>query len=663
MVTIAPYGGWTSPITADQAAAAGGGPRWVEQAAGFVWWAHARPDQGGRLALMRAADADRASAEELLGAPWNLRNRVHEYGGRPFAVLADPLAVVFTNWDDQRVYRFDIHDAEDAKNAEPVAISPAPERHHGFRYAEPVPGADGTEVWCVRETITGDAPTDVRRELVALPLDGRAADDPTAVRVVATSHRFLAGPALSPDGRRLAWIGWDHPAMPWDGTELCVADLSDGVAGPHRVLAGGPTEAVCQVAWDGPDHLLALTDPDNWWNLHRIELDGTATNLAPVQAEIGGALWQPGMRWFAPLGGGRHAVLAGDRLAVLDENSATVTEVDTDLTVWQPSLSASGGVLTSTASSGLRSSTVARLDLATGTLVELTPQPGHLPDAAYLPVPTSRVFTGPDGRDIPAHVYPPTNPDFAAPDGELPPYLVHVHGGPTGDVSPTLNLSIAYFTSRGLGVVVPAYGGSTGYGRTFRDRLREQWGVVDVEDCAAVARALAADGLADRDRLVVRGGSAGGWTTAASLTTDLPDAVDTYRCGTAMYPVLDLLGFAMGETHDFESQYMHGLVGPLPETQARYIERSPATHVDRIAGPILILQGLEDQVCPPVQADRFIAALGGRGIPHAYLTFEGEQHGFRRAETIRRALEAELSFYGQILGFDPPGVPVLALRT
>jgi dipeptidyl aminopeptidase/acylaminoacyl peptidase len=245
----------------------------------------------------------------------------------------------------------------------------------------------------------------------------------------------------------------------------------------------------------------------------------------------------------------------------------------------------------------------------------------------------------------------------AAPDGDLPPYVVHAHGGPTGRNSPVLDLEVAFFTSRGFGVVLPNYGGSTGYGRAYRERLRGQWGVVDVADCAAVARALVAEGLADPDRLVIRGGSAGGWTTAASLTS-----TDVYRCGTAYYPILDLLGWAGGETHDFESRYLDGLVGPLPQTRERYLERSPSSHPERLAGPILLLQGLDDQICPPVQADRFAAALDGSGIPHAYLTFEGEQHGFRRAETIEAALRAELAFYGQVLGFEPPGAVPLELR-
>lgn len=277
-------------------------------------------------------------------------------------------------------------------------------------------------------------------------------------------------------------------------------------------------------------------------------------------------------------------------------------------------------------------------------------------DPAYYPEPQIRTFTGPDGRDIHAHIYPPHHPGCVAPGDELPPYVVWAHGGPTGRAPLVLDLEIAYFTSRGIGVAEVNYGGSTGYGRPYRERLREQWGVVDVEDCAAVALALADEGTADRGRLAVRGGSAGGWTAAASLTT-----TDVYACGTIKYPILDLAGWGTGETHDFESRYLEGLIGPLAEVPARYAERSPAAHADRLTVPFLLLQGLDDVICPPVQCERFLARLEGRKVPHAYLAFEGEGHGFRRAETMVRALEAELSLYAQVFRLDPPGIPTLEL--
>lgn len=662
MVKIAPYGTWSSPVTADTVAALAGGPRWPGVHGSRVWWAESRPTDGGRVALCRT-DPGRTDpgggTREVLGAPWNVRNRVHEYGGRPWTLLDTPdgSRLVFTHWTDQRLYAL----APDGPD-EPVPITPEPGRHHGLRYAEPVAAPGGGEVWCVRETITGDLPTDVRRELVAVPLSGRAATDPGAVRVLAATHRFVTGPQPSPDGRRVAWLGWDHPAMPWDGTELCVADvLDDGTLGPHRVVAGGPTEAVCQIEWDSPDTLVAVTDPDGWWNLFRVDVTGRepARNLAPVDAELGGALWNTGLRWFAPLGDDRYAVLRGGTLAVLDAGDGTVTDVPCGLTDFAPTLCVDDtGAVVAVAGGPDRVDAVVRVDPATGAVTALTAQPGALPDAALLPRPVHRTVTDERDRPVPAYLYPPTNPDHAAPDGERPPLLVYAHGGPTDAVGAAFTPEFTYFTSRGFAVVAVDYGGSTGYGRAFRERLRGQWGVVDVADCAAVARALAAEGTVDGDRMAIRGGSAGGWTSAASLTN-----TTVYRCGMVRYPILDLAGWTAegGQTHDFESRYAEGLAGPLVRDRAT--DPSPARHADRLSGPVLLLQGLEDQICPPVQADAFVAALHGTGIPHAYLTFEGEQHGFRRAETVRAALEAELSFYGQVFGFDTPGVPTLALDT
>jgi dipeptidyl aminopeptidase/acylaminoacyl peptidase len=636
VVEFAAYGTWKSPVTAAEAAAAGGALEWVDLSGTDLWWAERRPSEGGRVALVRKPAGQ--DARDVLGPEWNVRNRLHEYGGRPWAVLPD--RVVFTSWADQRVYQVPLD------GGAPEPITPAHEREHGYRFGDLVVGAAG-EVWCVRETVTGDAPTDIRRELVAVG-GGQ-------VRVLGASHHFMSAPKISPDGRHAAWIGWQHPAMPWDGTELCVAPIQDdGTFGTHTVVAGGARESVCQVEWEDGQNLLVLTDPDGWWNLHRIGIDGRVSNLARGEHEIGGAMWRMGWRWFAPLGAGRFAVLRSGALAIVDERSGTVTDVDTELTAWSPNLVARDGVVYSAAGSPSLEVAVVSLDLSRGEVTAYTSQEAPV-DADYLPQPREEFF-----GDIPAYVYEPRNPDYAGPDDEKPPYVVYAHGGPTGKFTPALNLEFAYFTSRGIGVVAVNYGGSTGYGRAFRERLDEQWGVVDVRDCAEVARTLAQRGVADADRLVITGGSAGGWTAAASMTT-----TDVYRCATIMYPILDLTGWTHsgGETHDFESRYVEGLVGTLPEHTDRYAERSPINHVGSLAGPVLLMQGLEDQICPPEQADRFVASLAGTGVPHAYLTFEGEQHGFRKAETLIASLQAQLSFYGQVFGFTPSGVPVLELRS
>ncbi|PRX44977.1 dipeptidyl aminopeptidase/acylaminoacyl peptidase [Prauserella shujinwangii] len=643
MPETAPHGTWTSPLQASDVAAAGALPQWVAAVGGELWWAESRPAEQGRITLLRAGDD---GPEELLPAPWSARNRLHEYGGRPWVETGGLIA--FTHWADQRIH------VRDPRTGHTAPVTPEPAEPHGVRYGDLRRGPDG-QVWAVRETSTGPRRTDVRRDLVAV---SPAGGEPVPL---AASHHFLTAPQPSPDGRHAAWLGWDHPAMPWDGTELCVAEIrADGTFGPHRVVAGGPDVAVCQLEWESAGSLLALLDPGGWWNLHRVTLDGELTNLAPVERELGGALWKPGTRWFAPLGGGRHAVVAAGRLAVLDEATGTVTDVPeaAGLTEWSPTLTAVAGGVAGVAAGPRSEPAVVRLDLGSGTLTR-PGAPVEPPAREHLPVPRRRWFGSVDGEPVPAYVYPPANPDHRAPDGELPPYVVHVHGGPTGRHQGTLDLEFAYFTSRGIGVVAVDYAGSTGYGRRYRERLREQWGVLDVADCVAVAEALVAEGTADPERLAIRGGSAGGFTSAAAITS-----VRTFRAATIKFPILDLAAWTGegGETHDFESRYVEGLVGPLPDTAERYRERSPLHRAASTAGPVLLLQGLDDQICPPEQADRFVAALHGTGVPHAYLTFPGEQHGFRGAETIEAALEAELSFYGQVFGFAPPGVPRLELR-
>jgi dipeptidyl aminopeptidase/acylaminoacyl peptidase len=657
MPTTATYGSWHSPVTARLAAGHDGRPDWVGTVGDEVWWTEPRPAERGRITLVRRrADGTTAS---VLPAPWNVRSRVIEYGGSPWAgtVLDGRTTVVFVDFADQRLYRY-----EPDSSAEPRPLTPAPDLTAGLRWADLTVVAARGEVWCVLEEFTGPGPGELRRALVAVPLDGSAAEDRSAVRELGGGSRFLTGPRLSPDGRRAAWLAWEHPAMPWDGTELRVADVTpDGTFTAARTVIGGPEESVAQAEWADAQTLLAVTDRTGWWNLHRVDAaTGEAVNLAPREEEFGGPLWRIGQRWFAPLPDGRIAVAHGrgaQRLGVLDPATGALDDVPGPWTEWAPTLAVGDGAVVGVAGSPYRSYEVVRVETGTRAAAVVGREHRDAVDPAYLPEPVERTFTGPDGREVHAHLYPPRNPDFTAPAGELPPYVIWVHGGPTSRTPLVQDLEIAYFTSRGIGVAEVNYGGSAGYGRVYRNRLRESWGVVDVADCAAVAEALAAEGTADPDRLAVRGGSAGGWTTAASLTS-----LDVYRCGTIIYPIFDLLGWATGETHDFESRYLDSLVGPLPETAERYRERSPSTNADRLDVPFLLLQGLDDVICPPVQCERFLESIAGRGIPHAYLTFEGEGHGFRREETMVTCLEAELSLYGQVFGFDPLGVPVLELH-
>ncbi|NEE03691.1 S9 family peptidase [Phytoactinopolyspora halotolerans] len=667
MSETAPYGSWRSSIDADLVAEDHGRPAWVSvYGTQQPWWIQRMPAEGGRMALLRQGAE---GAEVVLPAPWNVRSRVHEYGGRPYLLVPgepEPI-VVFSEFSDQRLYRF-----QPDVDVRPSPLTPEPERASGLRYVEPILGPGAREVWCIREELTGPHPTDVRRAIVAVPLDGSAASDAAGVRTVLADRHFLACPRRSPDGRWLSWIGWDHPSMPWDSTELRIAPIEDDgdgrpVAGAPARVAGGPDEAVVQAEWESSgDALLYVSDPSGWWNLHRVEIgadgkpDGPGVNLCPREEEFGGALWQLGMEWFVPAGAGTVAVIHGrasTRLSMLDTASGELLPVADDHTEWAPTLAARAGSVYGVAGGHDRPYQLMAVGtVARGAIALTDPAPVRVDDG-HLPRPEARTFRADDGHEIHANLYPPRNDGFSASDGELPPYVVFVHGGPTSRAPMVHDLEVAYFTSRGIGVVEVNYGGSTGHGREYRNRLRQSWGVVDVEDSAAVARALVDEGLADPQRLAIRGGSAGGWTTAAALVF-----TDAFRCGVIMYPILDLAGWRTGETHDFESQYLESLVGPWPQVEQRYRERSPMSHPERVTAPFLLLQGLEDEICPPVQAERFVAAMSGRDVPHAYLTFDGEQHGFRKRETIVAAIQAELSLYAQVFDFAPTdNLPPLSL--
>ncbi|AYY12752.1 S9 family peptidase [Actinobacteria bacterium YIM 96077] len=666
MTRTAPHGTWQSSIDARSVAEVDGRPGWVSQYGGELWWTEPRPTEGGRLALLRG------TGDVVLPPPWNVRSRVHEYGGRAYVIAPAPggagPAVVFSEFSDQRLYRYEPEAGE-----RPEPLTPEPDRPAGLRYVEPVTAPDGHEIWCIREELTGPEPTDVRRCVVAVPLDGSGATKPEAVRELVADTHFLSCPRPSPDGSWLSWIGWNHPAMPWDSTLLRVARVrADGSVGEPVTVAGGAGQAIVQAEWESDGALLYAADPVGWWNLHRVELDadghpaGAPVNLCPREEEFGGPLWQLGMQWFTPLGGGRVAVIHGraaTRLSILDtagsrgELAAVEPESGVGFTEWAPTLAPS---IAGVAGSDEEPYRVVAVDPDTLVATDVT-RPRTPPGVAdgHLPRAQARTFSGPGGRDIHAIVSPPRNDEFTGPSGELAPYVVFAHGGPTSRVPMVADLEVAYFTSRGIGVVEVNYGGSTGHGREYRERLRENWGVVDVEDCVAVARALADEGTADPQRLAIRGGSAGGWTAAAALTF-----TDVFACGVIQYPILDLVGWRTGETHDFESQYLESLVGPWPAVEQRYRERSPMTFPERVSAPFLLMQGLEDEICPPVQAERFVAAVAGRGVPHAYLTFDGEQHGFRKAETIVAALEAELSLYARVFGFEPADdLPPLSLHT
>lgn len=647
MANVTAYGEWISPISAEALTTAARRLSYPTVVGDEIWWSEDRPAEGGRLTVMaRRADS---SLSELLPAPWNARSRVHEYGGRAYLPVPGPdgVALVFVHFADQRLYRLD--PGADA----PVPLTPPPDESAASRYADLV--LAGPEVLCVRERHHGG---DLDRHVVAVPLDGSAADDPAAVREVAGGSRFLANPRLSPDGRHLAWLAWDHPQMPWDGTELRVGTLSAGQVDRWTTVLGGPTEAVFQPEWDGDDHLVAVSDRTGWWNLHRVSVTGEElTALHPAPEEFGAPLWTLGATTWGWLPDRRIACLhgVGDlRLGILDPATGELAEVALPYSGFTPSLSVAASRVAVVGYSPTRPTAVVAVDLPDGATQVVRPaiDADALPDPAYLPVAESITLPGPGGREVYANLYRPRNPEHTGPAGSRPPYVVFVHGGPTAYSPAALDLGKAYLTSRGLGVLDVNYGGSTGYGRAYRERLTGQWGVVDVADAAAAATALVERGLADPARLAIRGGSAGGWTVLCAVTT-----TDVFAAGTSLFGVADALRLAE-TTHDFESRYVETLVG---EEVLAKDTRSPLHHADRTRCPVLLLQGADDPIVPPEQAERFRDALAANGIPHALVVFEGEQHGFRGAAAVIAAAEAELSFYGQVMGFTPPGIPALEL--
>jgi dipeptidyl aminopeptidase/acylaminoacyl peptidase len=661
------YGEWPSPITGADVARGRVGLSFPVITGSQVWWQEIRPSEGGRLAVVcQGPDGVR---RDLLPAPWNARTRVHEYGGQSYLPL--PGGFLFANFADQRLYRCRTAGSAPGEPTEPEPLTPAPGEDGADRFADFVlaPGRD--EVWCVRERHAGGR---ITRAIVAVPLDGSAADGAGAVRVLVSGSDFYAFPAPSPDGSMLAWICWDHPRMPWDGTELRVATLGDP---RHQVVMGGDRESVLAPVWRDDRSLYAVSDRSGWWNLYLAGPVGTPQALCPQEEEFAAPLWQLGTYPFAVLGDGRLAVSHGSgpsRLGVLDPQTGQLTDFDLPYQAFSPWLSVSGQSVATTAGGPAVPLSVVRVDISpigdtageTAQVSELRREAADLPDAAYLPLPRAERLPGPSGSEVHALVYPPSNPAVCAPEGELPPYIVWVHGGPTSHVVPRLDLEKAFFTSRGIGIIDVNYGGSSGYGRAYRERLRGQWGVVDVADVITAALALAEAGEADGKRLGIRGHSAGGWTALAAVTSGIEvadrdtDRGAVFAAAVSYYGVSDLRGFA-AETHDFESRYLDGLIGPLPESGALYAERAPVGHVSGLTCPILLLQGLDDPVVPPVQAETIAAELAAHHIPYAYLTFAGESHGFRKADSIIASLEAELSWYGQTMGFTPPGVPPVPL--
>ncbi len=634
-MTHAPFGSWPTPITSELVVAAAVRLSELRVDGNDVVWSEGRPGEGGRTQLVRC-DPD-GTTTDLLPDEMNARTAVHEYGGAAWWIHDG--VTWFTNWADQRLYRL-------AAGGPPEPLTAEPERPRGDRFADGDVASDGASIVCVREHHGGPAATEVRNEIVRL--DARVPSEP---EVLVTGPDFVAAPRLSLDGTTLAWIRWNHPSMPWDSTELVVRDLATG---EETVVAGGAGESVTEPRWQADGSLWFVSDRTDWWNLYRWAAGSDIEQIVRMDAEISGPAWTFGAAHYALLEDGR--VVFSRRRAGVDGLAvravdATITDLDLPFTAIAAVRVAPDGTVLVVAGSPLVEPGVYRVDPATGAIAILRAPRELRVDPGYLSVPEHVSFPSVDIGGLPrtAHAlfYPPANPDRTGPAGEFPPLLVVIHGGPTSAAVPALSLGVQYWTSRGFAVVDVNYGGSTGYGRAYREELVGAWGVVDVADCLAAARWLARTGRVDAARLVIRGGSAGGFTTLSALARD-----DTpFAAGANHFGVADLEALA-ADTHKFESRYLDRLVGPYPEARDVYVERSPIQHVDRLTRPLIVLQGSEDPIVPPNQSEKIVDALRERGVPVAYLLFEGEQHGFRRSENIRRALDAELSFYAQVLGFN-----------
>ena len=618
-----PYGAWPSPVSAASLAQGAIGMADLRVADGRLFWVETRPAEGGRQVVMTLADG----ARQLTPEGYNARTRVHEYGGAPFVVAPDGLW--FSHFRDQRLYR-------QLGQAAPEPMTP-----DGYRYADAVP-APGGGLIAVREDHTD--PAKVRNAVVRL--SGKPGD---AGEILFGESDFVAYPRVSPDGRRLAWIAWDFPAMPWDATRLYVADLRTSGLENVRQIAGGPAISVIEPKWAADGTLVWLSDESGFWNLYD-DRSGAPRPILPQAAEFGGPMWTLGVSHYAILGdrivaaareSGRQSLLVigptaggAEPLATPFESLGSICALD------ETRIAAFGYSATETAA-------LVVIDIATGACdIVRRPSPVTLPKAdVSVAEPIS--FPSAGGRTAYALFYPPANASFHASASEKPPLIVQAHGGPTGSASGAFSLGVQYWTTRGFAVVDVDYGGSSGYGRAYRRLLEGQWGVVDVEDVIAAARHLADAGRADPARIAIHGGSAGGFTVLAALAQS-----DVFSAGGDFYGVADLEALAR-DTHKFESRYLDGLIGPWPEAKAVYDARSPIHHLDRFRTPLLILQGAEDPIVPPNQAHMIRDALRSRGVPVACIEFEGEGHGFRRAETIVRAKEAELDFYGQVFGFTP----------
>jgi dipeptidyl aminopeptidase/acylaminoacyl peptidase len=655
----APYGSWASPLSAQAVAAGGIYFSDLRSADGRLYWTENVPAAGGAMSLFSSYNG---VAAPVTPAGTNVRTRVHEYGGAPFVVAGD--TVYYSQFSDQRLYAL-------KSGGNPVPVTPA-----GYRYADCIAlPAAGAGLICVREDHTD--PAHVRNTLVRLRLPsptgdkssaatasgGAAANDAAAAgEVIFEGTDFVAYPRLSPDGRRLAFISWNHPNMPWDGTELKVAELSPRGLSSPVLIAGGASESVLEPQWDRDGTLYFISDRSGFWNLYAQRETGahgksgasreTGTHAVWSRpAEFAGPLWSFGQANYVLLGDGRAVVAFSERgigrLAVLNLKSGEARELNLPYVEFSHLTKVDGQHIAAIAAAAKAPLSIVSIDIAEpkATTLRTAGTSPLAPEAISAAEPID--FPSASGRTAHAFYYPPANPDYRGTAGTLPPLLALVHGGPTGQASPSLHSSVQFWTSRGFAVVDVNYGGSSGYGRTYRRTLNGQWGVVDAEDVIAAVRFLVADKRVDPERTAISGGSAGGYTVLVALSTS-----NVFRAGADFFGVSDMTALAR-DTHKFESRYLDSLIGPLPQAQAVYDSRSPLNHLDGFKVPVIVLQGADDPIVPPNQSERIVAALRARHVPVAYVLYPGESHGFRKPETIIHSLQSELSFFGQVFKFKP----------
>ena len=647
MNTVSPYGSWKSPITSDLIVSGTVGLGQIAIDGDDIYWVEGRPSEAGRSVIVRRTPDGKIT--DVTPPPFNVRTRAHEYGGSSFVVAGG--IVYFSHFADQRIYC-------QALDSQPEPLTPAA----NCRYADVIVDNQRNRLICVREDHAGEG--EAVNTIVSINLDNGA-----DIQILTEGNDFYASPSLSPDGSQLCWISWNHPNMPWDGTELWVAEINaDGYLDKTNLVAGGLEESIFQPQWSLDGVLYFVSDKSNWWNFYRTANPSLPTERQPIEplcemaAEFGLPQWNFGMSTYALISESKiictYTQQGKWHLASLDSIAKQLTTIETSYTDIS-SVKARGEIVVFLAGSPTESTAIVQLNLATNQREVLRRSSDLSIDAGYLSVPEPIAFPTENGLTAFGFFYPPQNQDFAAPAGEKPPLVVKSHGGPTAATSSSLSLKIQYWTSRGFAVLDVNYGGSTGYGREYRKRLQDSWGIVDVDDCANGAKYLAQKGLVDGDRMAIAGGSAGGYTTLCALTFR-----DVFKAGASYYGVSDLEALAT-DTHKFESRYLDGLIGPYPERKDLYVARSPIHSAERLSCPVIFFQGLEDKVVPPNQAEMMVEILKAKGLPVAYVAYEGEQHGFRRAENIKRTLDGEFYFYSRVFKFElaepMEGVPIYNL--